>query len=113
MTGAIRAKVADDTIIAACLNRTFAGKGIHEHIQENGGRTCAIRQLKKAREKLSQQKNDTSDNRPLTTRSLDQFAYREIKWMWWPFVPLGEVTAFVGEGGTNKSSTILTWQCGL
>jgi hypothetical protein len=53
LTGGIRAGVADDTMIAACLDQSFAGKGIHQHIKENGGRACAERQLQRAHEKVA------------------------------------------------------------
>jgi hypothetical protein len=47
---------------------------------------------------------DEEEPRPLTTRSLDQFEWREVRWLWWPFVPLRELTAFYGEGEVGKTS---------
>lgn len=50
LTGAVRAKVADDAIIATCLNASYAGGGIFEHVQENGGHAYVERQIVKARD---------------------------------------------------------------
>jgi phage/plasmid primase-like uncharacterized protein len=49
----------------------------------------------------------SSTPRTLTTRSLDRFERREVEWLWWPFVPLREVTTLYGEGGAGKSSVTL------
>lgn len=48
----------------------------------------------------------TPINRPrtLTTRSMDQFDAQETAWLWYPFVPLGELTTFYGPGDTGKST---------
>ena len=38
LTKAIRAKVADDVIVNACLDDKYSGNGIFAHCQENKGR---------------------------------------------------------------------------
>jgi hypothetical protein len=58
LAGAIRAGLPDSTIIAACLDHTCRGKGIYQHIAEDGGRQCAERQLQRAREKVVRIRND-------------------------------------------------------
>ena len=57
MTGAIRADIADATIIETCLDQNFIGKGIYQHIKENGGRKCAERQLRRAHAKVGAGRN--------------------------------------------------------
>jgi hypothetical protein len=49
LTSAIKARLADATIIEACLDPRYAGKGIFEHIKESGG--YIERQLQRAHEK--------------------------------------------------------------
>ena len=56
LTSAIRAGLADAAIIDACLDPHYAGKGIFEHITENGGRPCAERQLQRAHDKVREQR---------------------------------------------------------
>jgi hypothetical protein len=41
LTDAIRARLADAAILDACVDAQYAGKGIFEHIAENGGRPYA------------------------------------------------------------------------
>jgi hypothetical protein len=51
--------------------------------------------------------NADDTERPLTTRALERFKDRNIEWLWWPFVPLREVTVIYGEGGVGKSTLII------
>jgi hypothetical protein len=51
--------------------------------------------------------NTDDTERPLTTRALERFKDRSIEWLWWPFVPLREVTVIYGEGGVGKSTLII------
>lgn len=48
LTGAIKAKVPDDTITAACLDPSYRG-GIFAHVDENGGAAYVKQQIAKAR----------------------------------------------------------------
>lgn len=52
LTSAIRAGLTDAVIIEACLDPRYAGKGIYDHVVEQGGRSCAERQLQRAHEKV-------------------------------------------------------------
>jgi predicted P-loop ATPase len=51
ITGCLRKGIADDAIIAACLNEEFAGCTIYEHCQEQkeGGYDYVVRQIERAR----------------------------------------------------------------
>jgi putative DNA primase/helicase len=51
---AVRAGVSDDTILDACLDDDYAGCAIYDHIREQSGRNCAVRQLARAKEKVRQ-----------------------------------------------------------
>ncbi len=44
----LRSGVDDDDIVAALLDETFSGKGIHEHCVENGGEDYVKRQIARA-----------------------------------------------------------------
>ena len=48
----IRAGLPDSVIIQSCLDERYRGKGIYQHIVDNGGRQCAERQLQRAHEKI-------------------------------------------------------------
>ena len=54
LTGAVRAKVADDIIIKTCLDPKYAVGGIAEHIKDNGGRPGLERQIERARAVIDQ-----------------------------------------------------------
>jgi putative DNA primase/helicase len=56
ITGAMRSGVADDAIIAACLDSAHEGCGIFEHCRDNGGETYVKRQIEHAANK----RNETS-----------------------------------------------------
>jgi putative DNA primase/helicase len=62
------------------------------------------RQLERAWENAKAPKKE---KRPLTTRSMDQFDHREVAWLWWPFVPLREITAIYGDGDVGKTTITL------
>jgi hypothetical protein len=62
LTGAIRERMPDDVIIAACLDPAFTGKGIFEHIREKGGRACAVRQLERAHAKVDANAANSSES---------------------------------------------------
>ena len=54
ITAALKARVNDEVIIAACLDATHAGCSIYQHCQENGGRNYVEKQIKKARKKMAE-----------------------------------------------------------
>jgi hypothetical protein len=58
LRAALRANVADEIIIAACLDRAYEGGGIYQHVVENDGQDYLARQIARAREKIS----DTTNN---------------------------------------------------
>jgi hypothetical protein len=58
LTGAIRARLSDNAIIKACLDERYKGKGIFEHINDNGGRQVAERQLQRAHAKIAERRTD-------------------------------------------------------
>jgi hypothetical protein len=60
LTRAIRAGLPDSLIIEACLDETYRGKGIYQHIANNGGRQCAGRQLQRAYEKIAESRSGSN-----------------------------------------------------
>src|SRR5262249_10985700 len=56
ITGAIRAQIADEEIIRACLDPQFAGCGIYDEVQQKVGRKYAERQVRQAHEEIAQTK---------------------------------------------------------
>jgi hypothetical protein len=57
-----------------------------------------------AAEEVLRQTTPITRTRTLTSRSMDTFEPREIDWLWYPFIPLGELTIFYGMGDTGKST---------
>jgi hypothetical protein len=49
---ALRKRVKPEVVVDACVDEKYRGSGIHEHCRENGGRDYALRQIKRAREKV-------------------------------------------------------------
>jgi hypothetical protein len=47
--GCLRKGIADESIIAACLDEAFAGCAIYEHVKDNNGRSYVELQVEKAR----------------------------------------------------------------
>src|SRR5262249_3644659 len=60
----IRRKVSDETIIAACLDESYRGCAIREHVRENGDREYLLRQIRQAREDRD---DETSQAQPTPT----------------------------------------------
>ncbi|UPJ97430.1 virulence-associated E family protein [Bradyrhizobium sp. 172] len=55
IANALRAELDKNTIIVACLDAIYSGKGIHEHVAENGGEAYVRRQIAKVLNKLSEE----------------------------------------------------------
>jgi Protein of unknown function (DUF3987) len=60
LTSAIRAGLPDSAIITACLADNYRGRGVYQHIAENGGRQCAERQLQRAHKKIAESRSDNA-----------------------------------------------------
>jgi Family of unknown function (DUF5906) len=54
ITEALRAGVADETIVEACVDATHRGCAIFEHCQENGGAPYVETQIERAKDKIGQ-----------------------------------------------------------
>jgi putative DNA primase/helicase len=50
---ALRGGIGEDTIIGACLDAAFAGRGVFEHVRENGGEPYVKRQIEHALNNMS------------------------------------------------------------
>jgi hypothetical protein len=53
VTDCLKARVAAKAIVAACLDDIHGGHAIYEHCCDNGGRAYVERQVKQARERIS------------------------------------------------------------
>ena len=62
LTGALRARVAEEKIIAACLDQRYANGGIYQHVEENGARAYVERQLVKAHELINLRAEQIAQN---------------------------------------------------
>jgi hypothetical protein len=104
---AVRAGIADQAIIDACLDRAFADCAIHEHCREEGGETYIRRQIARARAECEKHgASHEQETRPLMRRCIDQFERREIEWLWYPFIPLGMATMMMGDKEVGKSTVL-------
>jgi hypothetical protein len=112
LTGAIRAGIADAVIIAACLDERFAGNGIFEHIKDNGGLSCAERQLQRAHEKVPSKKVGTAA--PAGQKSYELVCAADVvprppRWLWRNHLLVGGQELMAGIKGMGKSQI----QCSL
>lgn len=57
---ALRQQVAESTIVAACLDPSYEGKGIHSHVIQNGGEPYLKRQIENAKAKAATGQRDIS-----------------------------------------------------
>jgi P4 family phage/plasmid primase-like protien len=55
---ALRLRIADAVVVRSCLDAAHAGCGIFEHCKENGGKAYVERQIKQAREKVGEVKQE-------------------------------------------------------
>jgi putative DNA primase/helicase len=61
ITSALRHKVKDEAIIAACLDTAHSGCAIFNHCAEDGGRSYVERQIEQAKAKVGELKADMTD----------------------------------------------------
>ena len=109
LTGAMRARVADEMIAETCLDRTHTGRAIFEHIKDNGGHAYVERQIEKAREKVGEAAA-TVEPTPLRSyfaEELERQPVEPVDWIVQNFIPSGAVTGLFGDGGTGKDLLLL------
>jgi RecA-family ATPase len=110
VTGALRAGVADATIIKACLDETYAGGGIFEHVEDNGGSEAYVeRQIEHARKKIDGDDGDANDApiRFLSIADWDSTPPPPREWAVQDYIPLKQPTLLSGDGGTGKTILLL------
>ena len=98
---AIGAKVADRRILGALLDSKFSGCGIFEHVQDNGGRPYAKRQLEQAHDKSSQERASSGKDYEAVWAS--DVVIRPLQWVWRGHLMVGAQELLTGVPGLGKS----------
>jgi putative DNA primase/helicase len=89
ITGAMKAGVTKAVIIKACIDATYAGAGIFEHVKENGGAAYVERQIEHAQQKgvksRTEQLTELGNARQLVKRYGEdlRFVHPWNSWLLW------------------------------
>jgi putative DNA primase/helicase len=102
VTGTLHAKVADDVIIAALVDPKFAGKSIYQHVQEQGGRKCAERQLRRVK-KLGPASHTVQPVKSYVMVWASDVTPRPLQWLWEGHLLRGAQELLTGIKGLGKS----------
>jgi hypothetical protein len=76
ITGALRRRVGDDIIIAACLDDSHSGHAIREHCRDEGERPYVLRQIEHARAKI--QENQHQQQTQAQPQTFQTFRHGEV-----------------------------------
>ena len=60
------------------------------------------------RRKMKQMENEMNVNVPLEVIKASEIEPREVKWLWYPYIPFGKVTLLQGDPGDGKSKLMLS-----
>ena len=55
---------------------------------------------------MKQNENETNFSVPLEIIKASEIEPREVKWLWYPYIPFGKVTLLQGDPGDGKSKLI-------
>jgi hypothetical protein len=107
-------RIIDDTVQLAAFstfNPAFVRDQLNEFHRSQGLKARIVKAAELAHAGRTAEAEEAlsapvliKSGRALTSRSMDKFEAREIEWLWYPFVPLGELTTFFGPGDTGKST---------
>ncbi len=79
LTSALRKRVAEEAIIAACLDSRYVGKGIHTHIQDNRGEKYLKEQIERARKEIKQ---PAPQQKSIELVCAKDVLMRGVAWVW-------------------------------
>ena len=57
---------------------------------------------------MKQMENEMNVNVPLEVIKASEIEPREVKWLWYPYIPFGKVTLLQGDPGDGKSKLMLS-----
>ena len=57
---------------------------------------------------MKQNENETNFSVPLEIIKASEIEPREVKWLWYPYIPFGKVTLLQGDPGDGKSKLMLS-----
>ena len=60
------------------------------------------------RRKMKQMENEMIVSVPLEVVKASEIEPREVKWLWYPYIPFGKVTLLQGDPGDGKSKLMLS-----
>jgi hypothetical protein len=103
LIAALNKRIADETLIAACLNPAFQGCAIYEHIHKHSDpRACIVRQIERAKAKIGTMGSEPGAT--LEVVRLSEVEMKPIRWVWPRRLARGKVTIISGLPFTGKST---------
>ena len=57
---------------------------------------------------MKQMENEMNVNVPLEVIKASEIEPKEVKWLWYPYIPYGKVTLLQGDPGDGKSKLMLS-----
>lgn len=57
---------------------------------------------------MKQTENEMNVNVPLEVIKASEIEPKEVKWLWYPYIPFGKVTLLQGDPGDGKSKLMLS-----
>ena len=57
---------------------------------------------------MKQMENEMNVNVPLEVIKASEIEPKEVKWLWYPYIPFGKVTLLQGDPGDGKSKLMLS-----
>lgn len=57
---------------------------------------------------MKQMESEMNVNIPLEIVKASEIEAKEVKWLWYPYIPLGKVTLLQGDSGDGKSKLMLS-----
>ena len=57
---------------------------------------------------MMKMENEMNVNVPLEIIKASEIEPKEVKWLWYPYIPLGKVTLLQGDPGDGKSKLMLS-----
>ena len=57
---------------------------------------------------MKQTENEMNVNVPLEVIKASEIEPKEVKWLWYPYIPFGKVTLLQGDSGDGKSKLMLS-----
>jgi putative DNA primase/helicase len=100
LTSALRQRVKEEVIIAACLDSRYVGKGIYTHVQEKRGEPYLKEQVARARGKIKQ---PAPQQKMIELICAKDVVIRSVAWVWYGHLARANLELMTGLPDRGKS----------